>query len=146
MALPGGPAAASADAAAAAPPRVPSVHSTAVVCCGRGVLLHATLLDGSVFLWVGDQALGLEHLQVAVPTKYETLPSVAGLRGDIEGPGGGMAQMLSKRFKMLIFLSFNLSNADPELMLNVQREAATFLAGVLGMPSKAPAPVPAALA
>mmetsp|Transcript_17 Transcript_17/g.16 ORF Transcript_17/g.16 Transcript_17/m.16 type:complete len:170 (+) Transcript_17:33-542(+) len=110
---------------------VPSVHTFIRRHALGNVLIHLTLLEGSAFLWIGDAKLGLEDLQVSVPTPYDPLPSVTTLRGDSEGPGAGMAQKLSRRFKMLIFLSFNLSNTEMQFLMFIQKEIIGILEALL---------------
>mmetsp|Transcript_87593 Transcript_87593/g.203739 ORF Transcript_87593/g.203739 Transcript_87593/m.203739 type:complete len:204 (+) Transcript_87593:99-710(+) len=111
---------------------LPRVFNYSSAHPSQTVLFHVTLLEGSLFLWVGGPQLGLDDFQVATPTKFDPMPCVATLRGEVDGPGGSLAQKLSRRFGMLVFLSFNLENAEPELMLFIQREATRFLSEVLG--------------
>mmetsp|Transcript_58292 Transcript_58292/g.162499 ORF Transcript_58292/g.162499 Transcript_58292/m.162499 type:complete len:145 (-) Transcript_58292:19-453(-) len=118
--------------------RVPSVHSFAERFGNQRVFFHATMLQGSAFLWVGDQKLGLEDIHASVPTKYDTFPSVATLKGDVDGAGANLAQKLSKRFGMLVFLSFNLPPAEPELVLFVQKELTQFLRKFQAKPAQSP--------
>ncbi|CAK0812967.1 unnamed protein product [Prorocentrum cordatum] len=108
------------------------VHNVVLQFADRTVIFHVTLLEGSVFLWVGGAELGIGDLKVATPTKYDTLPSVATVRGEGDGPGSAIAQRLSRRFGCLVFASFNLSNPEPDLMLFVQKEAARILGELLG--------------
>eukprot|EP00415_Alexandrium_ostenfeldii_P002750 UN2750 len=89
------------------------------------------MLEGSLFVWVGSPSLGINDLQVATPTRYDPLPSVATLRGDTDGPGAGIAQKLSRRFGILIFLSFNLDGSQPELVFFTQKELGAALAELL---------------
>mmetsp|Transcript_46474 Transcript_46474/g.72469 ORF Transcript_46474/g.72469 Transcript_46474/m.72469 type:complete len:162 (-) Transcript_46474:1-486(-) len=103
--------------------KLPRVHNEIVKYLNRPVIFHVTMLDGSLFLWIGDAGLGLNDLQAAVPTRYDSLPCVTCLRGDLDGPGTNLAQKLSKRFSRLIYLSYNLSGGEPELLLFVQKEA-----------------------
>eukprot|EP00931_Biecheleriopsis_adriatica_P011046 TRINITY_DN112116_c0_g1_i1.p1 TRINITY_DN112116_c0_g1~~TRINITY_DN112116_c0_g1_i1.p1 ORF type:complete len:152 (+),score=38.96 TRINITY_DN112116_c0_g1_i1:26-481(+) len=122
---------ASGAAAPAAPQRLPKVHSCSASCLGKLVHFHVTLLEGSAFIWVGSPRLGLDDLQVAVPTKYDPLPSVACLRGESDGSGSNLAQKLSRRFGMLIYFSFNLPDAEPEMLLAVQKEITSLLSSLL---------------
>lgn len=115
--------------------RVPRVHSFSARHFQKTVLFHVTVLDGSLFLWIGDGALGLDDLQVAVPTPYDFLPSVAALRGDSDGPGSSLAQKLSKMFGRLVFLSYNLDGGESELLLFAQKELTAFLKATLGAPA-----------
>merc|ERR1719199_834094 len=110
--------------------KVPSVHNIVVKFVDRPVLFHIMLLDGSFFLWVGDAGLSLDDLQVAVPTRFDPMPAVTTLRGDMDGPGSGLAQKLSKKFNRLIYLSYNLG-AEPMAMLFVQKEATRILGELL---------------
>mmetsp|Transcript_35762 Transcript_35762/g.111624 ORF Transcript_35762/g.111624 Transcript_35762/m.111624 type:complete len:107 (+) Transcript_35762:207-527(+) len=89
------------------------------------------MLEGSVFVWIGSTRLGLNDFHVATPTPYDPLPCVATLRGDVDGPGGGLAQKLSRRFGMLVFLSFNLDGAEPEVGLFAQKELTRILTELL---------------
>merc|ERR1712137_139330 len=117
---------------AAASRIVPSVHNFSAKAPDRIVNFQITLLDGSAFIWIGSSVNGLEDLQVSIPTKYDqTLPSVATLRGDSEGPGASLAAKLSKKFKMLVFMSFNIADAESDLMLFVQKEVNTYLTNLL---------------
>ena len=80
-----------------------------------------------VFLWVGGaRSNGLEDLQVATPTRYDPLPAVASLRGEADGASSGLAQKLSRRFGILVFLSLNVE-LEGEMMLAVQKESTKIL-------------------
>mmetsp|Transcript_11892 Transcript_11892/g.21749 ORF Transcript_11892/g.21749 Transcript_11892/m.21749 type:complete len:174 (-) Transcript_11892:12-533(-) len=122
-----GGAAASGSVIEAETVEVPSVHSFLRKHPLGNAIIHVTLLEGSAFLWIGDAKLGLDDLHVSMPTPYDPLPSVTTLRGDSEGPSSGMAQKLSKRFGMLVFLSFNLSNPDMQFLLYIHKEVITIL-------------------
>eukprot|EP00927_Polykrikos_kofoidii_P060927 TRINITY_DN55824_c0_g1_i1.p1 TRINITY_DN55824_c0_g1~~TRINITY_DN55824_c0_g1_i1.p1 ORF type:complete len:193 (+),score=34.31 TRINITY_DN55824_c0_g1_i1:74-652(+) len=115
---------------------LPFVHKSLAKFMDQGVFFHTTLFDGSVFLWVGDQRLGLDDLQVSTPTKYDPLPCVATLRGDADGIGSSLAQKLSKRFGMMVYLSYNLAGSSPEIGLFVQKEAQRILGVLLGVDKK----------
>mmetsp|Transcript_54600 Transcript_54600/g.159388 ORF Transcript_54600/g.159388 Transcript_54600/m.159388 type:complete len:170 (+) Transcript_54600:67-576(+) len=111
--------------------KVPQVYNFSAKYLNQTVLFHVTMLDGSAFVWVGSTRLGLQDFQVATPTPYDPWPCVATLRGDVDGAGANIAQKLSRRFGMLIFLSFNLENAEPELILFTQKELGNVLAELL---------------
>mmetsp|Transcript_11683 Transcript_11683/g.26532 ORF Transcript_11683/g.26532 Transcript_11683/m.26532 type:complete len:159 (-) Transcript_11683:53-529(-) len=111
--------------------RPPRVYKFGAKFVNQTVLFHVVMLEGSAFVWVGTSRLGLNDLQVATPTPYDPLPSVATLRGDMEGPGAGIAQKLSRRFGILVFLSFNLDSSQPELVLFTQKELGAALAELL---------------
>ncbi|CAE8604337.1 unnamed protein product [Polarella glacialis] len=113
--------------------RLPRVHSCSASCMGRTIHFHVTLLEGSCFLWVGGAGLGLNDLQVAVPTKYDPIPSVASIIGDSDGPGGNLAQKLSRKFGMLVFMSYNIPESEPEMMLAVQKESSNLLTELLAV-------------
>eukprot|EP00933_Yihiella_yeosuensis_P043012 TRINITY_DN37708_c0_g1_i1.p1 TRINITY_DN37708_c0_g1~~TRINITY_DN37708_c0_g1_i1.p1 ORF type:complete len:149 (+),score=27.00 TRINITY_DN37708_c0_g1_i1:68-514(+) len=114
---------------------LPYIHTCSVACLGKLVHLHITLLEGSIFLYIGGPKLGFDDLQVAVPTPYDPLPSVASLRGELDGPSTNLAQKLSKRLGMMVYISFNLPEAEPEMLLLVQKECNDILDELLGRPS-----------
>merc|ERR1712224_569777 len=109
---------------------VVAVHNLSSVHFDRVVHFHIIDLDGSFFLWIGDTSLSFEDLQVACPTRYDTMSPVTTLCGELDGPGTTLAQMLSKRFKVPVFLSYNLG-ADGDLMIWAQKEAIRHLGAVL---------------
>eukprot|EP00747_Dinoflagellata_sp_TGD_P165739 gnl/TRDRNA2_/TRDRNA2_187474_c0_seq1.p1 gnl/TRDRNA2_/TRDRNA2_187474_c0~~gnl/TRDRNA2_/TRDRNA2_187474_c0_seq1.p1 ORF type:complete len:201 (+),score=43.00 gnl/TRDRNA2_/TRDRNA2_187474_c0_seq1:40-642(+) len=114
--------------------RVPGVSVHDFACpfvAGRTILFHVMLLEGSVFVWVGEKSLGLEDLQVAISTPYASLPCVTTLMGEVDGPGSSMAQKLSKRFSMPVFLSYNFEGAEADVDYFVQKEAIRILKELL---------------
>eukprot|EP00811_Abedinium_folium_P007004 NODE_16461_length_993_cov_6.733256.p2 GENE.NODE_16461_length_993_cov_6.733256~~NODE_16461_length_993_cov_6.733256.p2 ORF type:complete len:171 (+),score=35.74 NODE_16461_length_993_cov_6.733256:87-599(+) len=108
---------------------VPSVHNFKLVVGSRPIFLHITLLQGSAIVWVGGARLGLDDLQFACPTSYDSMPAVATLRGD--GNANTFASGLAKRFAMPIYLSVNLEPDDVPLPL-LQKETVRLLEELLG--------------
>uniref|UniRef100_A0A0G4HNT3 Proteasome assembly chaperone 3 n=1 Tax=Chromera velia CCMP2878 TaxID=1169474 RepID=A0A0G4HNT3_9ALVE len=90
-------------------------------------------LSGSVFAWVGDEALSFEELHVALPPRDSSsadgCPTTC-VMGSLDGVSGEVAQKLSIRFGEPIFLSVNVPNADEEgrLLLGVQKHLIELLA------------------
>eukprot|EP00929_Paragymnodinium_shiwhaense_P029411 TRINITY_DN16860_c0_g3_i1.p1 TRINITY_DN16860_c0_g3~~TRINITY_DN16860_c0_g3_i1.p1 ORF type:complete len:133 (+),score=29.44 TRINITY_DN16860_c0_g3_i1:71-469(+) len=121
-------------AAVSSPPALgrPAVHTTVAKHGNQTVIFNVTLFEGSVLLWIGDAKLGMDDIQAAAPTPYDSLPSVATLKGELDGPGSQLAQKLSKKFRTMVFLSFNLTVAEGEVMLFVQKESNRILAELLG--------------
>ncbi|CAJ1379383.1 unnamed protein product [Effrenium voratum] len=109
------------------------IFNSSCLCGGQVLHFHVVRLQGSVLMWVGSQLKGLEDLQVATPTRFDPMPTVASLRGETEGNGSQLAQKLSRRFQVPVFLSFNLE-AEPEAMLAVQKESTRLLSEILGPP------------
>ena len=135
----------------------PTIVTSSCLCGGLGshfssaiqgqvLHFHVTKLEGQapwrcdatkktvesieVFLWVGDRSNGLEDLQVATPTRYDPLPAVASLRGEADGASSGLAQKLSRRFNVLVFLSLNVELGSAE-MLALQKESTKILGELL---------------
>merc|ERR1711879_666690 len=90
---------------------LPATHTFSAKFEERVLLFHVMLLEGSLFIWVAGPRMGLDDLQAAIPTRYDSLPSVATLRGESDGPGSSIAQKLSRAFKRLVFMSFNVEDA-----------------------------------
>lgn len=108
-----------------------AVHNFSSICLDKLVHFHILELSGSFFLWIGDSSLGFEDLQVACPNAYEALPPVTTLMGDLDGPGSTFAQMMSRRFKVPVYLSYNLDASDSSLLMWAQKESIRMLGEVL---------------
>eukprot|EP01068_Selenidium_serpulae_P003076 Selendium_serpulae@DN286_c0_g1_i1.p1 len=102
-----------------------------------GCLVSYWILDlrGAFLVWVGETAEAaatMADLHVAVPLSSPT-PSMRDpvsatcVMGDFTGPGYDIAQKLSRRLRVPVYLSFNLAQADDELLLFVQKELLTRL-------------------
>ncbi|CAK9117503.1 unnamed protein product [Durusdinium trenchii] len=125
------------DAAAMAVAR-PRISCSSCLCGGQVLHFHVMQLEGQIFLWIGGERLGLDDLHVATPTRFDALPSVASLRGEVDGHASGLAQKLSRRFGRMIFFSLNLpEEVQAETMLALQKESTRILTDLLDSPAEA---------
>eukprot|EP00435_Cladocopium_sp_Y103_P023009 s1310_g5.t1 len=125
------PAMASAEPTSASTPSAvaPKIVNSSCLCGGQVLHFHLMQLDGQIFLWIGGEKLGLDDLHVATPTRFDPLPSVASLRGDladgeenpeisgeVDGNASSLSQKLSRRFGLMVFLSLNVPDIEGEMM------------------------------
>uniref|UniRef100_A0A7S1AC38 Uncharacterized protein n=1 Tax=Noctiluca scintillans TaxID=2966 RepID=A0A7S1AC38_NOCSC len=95
------------------------------------LLFHVMVLEKSAFLWIGTEGLGLEDLNMAVPTPYDEQPSVIEIMGGSAGFGASMSQKLSKRFGILLYVSVNVMIDSSDMEMFIQKETITLLTKIL---------------
>ncbi|CAL1161563.1 unnamed protein product [Cladocopium goreaui] len=104
------------SAPSAPAPVAPKIVNSSCLCGGQVLHFHLMQLDGQIFLWIGGEKLGLDDLHVALPTRFDSLPSVASLRGEVDGNASSLSQKLSRRFGLMVFLSLNVPDIEGEMM------------------------------
>eukprot|EP00434_Breviolum_minutum_P008773 symbB.v1.2.007734.t1/scaffold457.1/size330934/4 len=80
----------------------PKVVTSSCLCGGQVLHFHVMQLDGQVFLWIGGEQKGFDDLHIATPTRFDPLPSVASLRGEVDGNASSLSQKLSRRFGLMV--------------------------------------------
>uniref|UniRef100_A0A6B2LRZ0 Proteasome assembly chaperone 4 n=1 Tax=Arcella intermedia TaxID=1963864 RepID=A0A6B2LRZ0_9EUKA len=80
------------------------------------VLFQVFLLKDSYYIWVGNESVRMNNLDVALQTPYDTIPAVTSLIGNsTEGYGKSISQKLVKKFGKVVFLSLNIDHKIPHL-------------------------------
>eukprot|EP00397_Hematodinium_sp_SG-2012_P058578 GEMP01074259.1.p2 GENE.GEMP01074259.1~~GEMP01074259.1.p2 ORF type:complete len:119 (+),score=6.23 GEMP01074259.1:23-358(+) len=86
------------------------------------ITFYLIRLDGQSFIWVGDQKLEFEDLHVSFPSNLPGIPPISTLLGTEDSSGSGICQKLTAHFKYPIYLSFNLTDPEPDTLIFVQKE------------------------
>ncbi|KAF8817912.1 hypothetical protein IE077_002882 [Cardiosporidium cionae] len=77
---------------------------------------HSTL-----FIWIGDESADLSNLCCSYPTKFEEKSAVTCFIQGNDNLGAGIAQKLSAKFQLPIYLSFSLDLSEEDLLLHIQK-------------------------
>ncbi|KAL6046265.1 hypothetical protein QOT17_022308 [Balamuthia mandrillaris] len=87
------------------------------------IYFQVTCLQDSYLIWMGTCLPRLADLCVAVPTRYDTLPSASTLLGEgyVSDFSSVLAQRLAKRLKGMVFISCNTDQRFAELEVFMER-------------------------
>jgi len=101
------------------PPSI-GVKSFSQSVMGQELHFKLTLMDQCAHAWVGLDA-DLTNFAVAIPTRFEPIPSTAELLGSaLDSSSTGMAQRLAKKSGMQFFVSCNIPmSQDSQKMLAI---------------------------
>ena len=103
------------------------IENVTIDCNDKVANANLIIMDRSCFIWLGnanDQpALG--SLVSAIETKFGVLSS--SLLGGDDERGSGLAQRLSRKFKIQTFVSYNLPESFDEEKLGVERKLVELL-------------------
>ncbi|KAG8442463.1 hypothetical protein GDO86_011306 [Hymenochirus boettgeri] len=102
-------------------PRAVTIHNFSEKICDRTVYFHVMAMDDCFFLWVGLSA-NLEHLAVAMCSRYDSVPLSTSVLGDpSDTTSTSFAQRLAKKTKKQVFASINISHNESQLMLLIEK-------------------------
>ena len=94
----------------------------------RQVMCSAMIMDKSCFLWLStpDNEPNLGSMSMAIPTRFDSMPTSTTLLGS-DDKGSEIAQRLSKRFNMQVFVSCNLPETYEDEMVQVSSKLVDIL-------------------
>lgn len=100
----------------------------AMIDCGDKLAnANLIIMDKSCFIWLGNanEQPSMGSLVSAMETKFGVLSN--SLIGGDDDRGTGMAQRLSKKFKIQTFVSYNLSDSFDDEKLGIERKLVEML-------------------
>lgn len=93
------------------------IHNFSASLLDYVVHFHVIQMRDSLFVWIGKKPQ-LDNLSVAMCTKYESIPAVTRLMGDVSDlTSNTLAQKLARKSKKQCFVSYNLAPVNGLLEL-----------------------------
>ena len=89
------------------------INDFRVDCDDKNILGNMILMERSCIIWLGEEGTAPEFnsLVASMQTTYDSMPlSTVLLDSEQDEAAAGMSQRISKRCKMQVFLSYNLSS------------------------------------